>query len=69
MRKNTLAIGHFRKYHNAAFLSPQMLHKHCFQFLLRLTMVPRENKNNAYAEFGGTSKKYYGIIPSGLFKG
>ena len=29
-------------------------------------MVPRENKNNAYAKFGGTNKKNYGIIPSGL---
>ena len=31
-------------------------------------MVPRENKNNAYAKFGGTNKKYYGIIPSGLYQ-
>ena len=30
-------------------------------------MVPRENENKAYAKFGGTSKKYYGIITSGLF--
>ena len=29
-------------------------------------MVPRENKNNAYAKFGGTKKEYYGIFPSGL---
>ena len=29
-------------------------------------MVPRENKNNAYAKFGGTNKKYYGIFRSGL---
>ena len=26
-------------------------------------MVPRENKNNAYAKFGGTNKVYYGILP------
>ena len=26
-------------------------------------MVPRENKNNAYAKFGGTNKEYYGIFP------
>ena len=31
-----------------------------------LTMVPRENKNNAYAKFGGTNKEYYGIFRSGL---
>ena len=28
-----------------------ILHKDCLQFLLGLTMVPRENKNNAYAKF------------------
>ena len=37
-------------------LSPQILRKHCFQFLLGLTMVPRENKNNAYAKFAGKTK-------------
>ena len=26
-------IGHSRKYHNTLCLSPQILHKHCFQFL------------------------------------
>ena len=31
--------------------------------VLGLTMVPRENKNNAYAKFGGTYKDYYGICP------
>ena len=30
-------------------------------------MVPRENKNNAYAKFGGTNKEYYGIFRSGLY--
>ena len=29
-------------------------------------MVPRENKNNASAKFGGTNKEYYGIFQSGL---
>ena len=59
-------IGHFEKYHNTLCLSPQILHKHCFQFLLGITMVPRENKNNAYEKFGGTNKEYYGIFRSGL---
>ena len=31
-------------------------------------MVPRENKNNAFARFGGTDKEYYGIFQSGLFE-
>ena len=50
-------IGHFGKYHNTLCLSPQILHKHCFQFLLGLTVVPRENKNNAYAKLGGGDEK------------
>ena len=58
-------IGHFGKYHNTFCLSPQILHKHCLQFLLGLTMVQRENKNNPYAKFGGTNKEYYGIFGSG----
>ena len=43
-------------------LSPQILHKHCFEFLLELTMVPRENKNNAYAKFGQINKEYYKVF-------
>ena len=30
---------------------PKILHKHCFYFLLGLTMIPRETGNNAYAKF------------------
>ena len=30
-------------------------------------MVPRENKNNAYAEIWGTNKENYGIFRKGLF--
>ena len=54
--RQAIILGHFGKYHNTLCLSPQMFHKHCFQFLLGLTMVPRENKNNAHAKFGGTKK-------------
>ena len=46
-------IGHFGKYHNTLCLSPQILHKHCFQFLLGIRIILRENKNNAYAKFVG----------------
>ena len=56
-------IGHFAKYHDTLCLSPQILHKHCFQFLLGLTLVPRENKDSAYAKFGGTNKEYYDNVP------
>jgi len=30
-------------------------------------MVPRENKNDAYAKFGGTNKEYYGVFRTGLY--
>ena len=66
MADHDKVIGHFGKYHNTLCLSPQILHKHCFQFLLGLTMVPRENENNTYAKFGGTNKEYYGIFRNGL---
>ena len=29
-------------------------------------MVPRENKNNAYAKFEGTNEEYFGIFRNGL---
>ena len=60
-------IGHFGKYHNTLCLSPQILHKHCFQFLLGITMARRENKNNAYAKFGGTNKEYFPNWPMYYF--
>ena len=63
-----MLIGQFGKYHNTLCLSPQILHKHCSSFLMGLTRVPRENKNNAYAKFGGTNKEYYGIFRSSLWQ-
>ena len=30
---------------------PQTLHNHCFQFLLGITVVPREIKDTTYAKF------------------
>ena len=38
---------------NALCLSSQIFNKHCFLFILGLTIVPRENKNNAYSKCGG----------------
>ena len=58
-------MGHFQKYHITLCLPSKILHKHCVHFLLGLTMVPRENKNNAYAKFWRANKKYYGIFESG----
>ena len=61
------SMGHFQKYQNTLCLPSKILHKRCFHFLLGLTMVPRENKNNAYAKFWRANKEYYGIFESGLY--
>ena len=36
--------GHFQKYHNTLCLSSKIFHKHCFYFLLGLTIVSWEKK-------------------------
>ena len=43
--KKTL-IHHFHIDHNAPCLPPRILHNHCFQFLLGITVVPREIQDN-----------------------
>ena len=53
------SIHYFHIDHNASCLPPpppsppQILHNHCFQFLLGITVVPREIQENGYAKFGG----------------
>ena len=44
-------------YYNALCLSPQIVHKHCLQFLLGVKMAQRETENNAYAKFWGDKKR------------
>ena len=40
---------------------PQYLLNHCFQFLLGITVVPREIEGNGNAKFWGVSKVRYGL--------
>ena len=40
------------------------LHIHCFQFLLGITVVPREIEYNGYAQFRGINKVLYGLCES-----
>ena len=54
-------MHHFHIVHNALCLPPKILHKYCFQFLLGLTIVPREIENNAYAKFGGKQSALWTI--------
>ena len=58
--------GFFQKYHNTFCCLPKILHKHCFQFQLGLTITPREIENYAYAKFWRDNKEYYGIFEKGL---
>ena len=42
------------------FVCPsKIMHKHCFYFLLGLTMIPRESGNNAYAKFWRDKQRVY----------
>ena len=41
---------------------PQILHNHCFQFLLGgVTVVPREIIDNGYAKLWRVNKMHYGL--------
>ena len=45
-----------------------ILHKHCFQFLLRPFEFPRETEYNAYAKFCGDKQRalWYVMVFSGV---
>ena len=36
---------------------PEILHKHCLQFLLGVKMAQRETEDNAYAKFWGDKRR------------
>ena len=41
------------KYYNTFCCPSKIVHKHCFQFLLGLTIASREIEDNSYAKFDG----------------
>ena len=47
---------------------PNILHEHCFQFLLGVKMAPTETENNAYAKFWGDKQRalWYVMVFSGV---
>ena len=53
--------------HNAPYLSPKILHKLCFSFLLAITAVPKEIENNAYAKFWGVNQVHFGRCARVMF--
>ena len=48
--------------------TPNILHKHCLQFLLGVKRAPRETENNAYAKFWGDKQRalWYVMVFSGV---
>ena len=44
---------------------PKILQNHCFQFLLGITVVPKEIQDNGYAKFWGVNKVHYGLCENG----
>ena len=61
------SIYHFHIDHNAHCLPPKILHNHCFQFLLGITVVPREIEDNGYAKFWEVNKVHYGLCKIGEY--
>ena len=47
--------------HNTPLLPRKTLHNHCLQLLLGYEDVPREIKNNVYADFWRVKEGHYGI--------
>ena len=45
--------------------TPKILHNHCFQFLLDVTVVPREIEDDDYANFWGANKVHYDLCENG----
>ena len=45
----------------------QILHNHCFQFLLGITVVPRETQDNGYVKFCRVNKVHYGMCECGEY--
>ena len=56
-----LFIHYFCIDHNAPCLPPRILHTHCFQFLVGITVVPREIQDNCYTNFWGVNTVHYGL--------
>ena len=55
-------IRYLHNSHNAPYLPLKILHNLCFSFLLGITVVPREIKNNAYANFWGEIRCIMGDV-------
>ena len=53
---------------NAPCLPLKILHNHCFQFPLGITVIPREIEDNGYAKFWGVHRVHYGLGENGQYQ-
>ena len=60
-------IHHFHR-DQCTLSTPQILHNHCFQFPLGITVIPREIEDNAYAKFWGVHRVHYGLGENGQYQ-
>ena len=61
----TVNLCHFHLDQNVSYLPLKILHNHCFQFFLGITVVPREMEDNGYAKFWGVNKMHSGLGENG----
>ena len=63
------AIHHFHIDHNAPPIPPpkKKMHKHCFQFLLGITINPERNRSQWSCKILGVNKVHYGLCENGEF--
>ena len=64
--KREMTTGLFQKYYNTLCCPSKILHKHCYQFLLGLTITPRKIENNTAAKFWRDKKEYDVTFEKGL---
>ena len=62
-----MSIHYFLIDHNAPCLPTKILHNYCFQFLLGITVVPREIQDNGYVKFWGVNTVRYGLCENSEF--
>ena len=59
-----LIVRHFHIDHNAPCPPPpkkKKLYNYCFQFLLGITVIPREIEDNGCVKFWGVNNVHYGL--------
>ena len=61
-------IHHFHIDHNAPCLHRRVLHNHCFQYLLGITVVPGQIEDEGYAELLWVNNVHLGLYENGEFR-